>query len=102
MIQSTTENVLQYAGRRASAKVNEKALELLKIHWNKKLSLDVICALPYETTDSFIKTLDTVLAANPDHLSMYSLTIEDETPFGKDLAGGALSYDFEEGKQNIK
>ncbi len=95
-IQSMTENVLQYAGRRASAKVNEKALELLKIHWNKKLSLDVICALPFETTDSFIKTLDTVLAANPDHLSMYSLTIEDETPFGKDLAGGALSYDFEE------
>ena len=95
-IQSMTEKVLQYAGRRASAEVNERALKLLQTHWHKKLSLDVICALPYETKETFTQTLDRVLAASPDHLSMYSLTIEDETPFGKALASGSLSYNYED------
>ena len=95
-IQSMTEEVLQYAGRRASAQVNRRALQLLQNHWNKKLSLDVICALPFETIETFTQTLDQVLAVSPDHLSMYSLTIEDETPFGQALSTGLLSYNFEE------
>lgn len=95
-IQSMTEKVLQYAGRRASAQVNKNALQLLQTRWNKKLSLDVICALPFETIESFTQTLDQVLAASPDHLSMYSLVIEDETPFGQALVTGSLSYNFDE------
>lgn len=94
-IQSMTEKVLQYAGRRASAEVNQQALNLLQKFWHKKLSLDLICALPYETKESFAKSLDAVIDTKPDHISMYSLTIEDKTPFGVALENGSLSYDFE-------
>ncbi len=94
-IQSMEQKVLQYAGRRASAKVNEAALKLLREQWHKKLSLDLISALPFETMKSFEKSLDYVIAAKPDHISMYSLTIEEKTPFGKALSSGSLDYDFE-------
>lgn len=95
-IQSMTEKVLQYAGRRASAAVNQTALNLLQSLWHKKLSLDLICALPYETKESFTQTLNTVINAKPDHISMYSLTIEEKTPFGIAFENGSLSYDFED------
>lgn len=95
-IQSMTEKVLQYAGRRASAAVNQTALNLLQSLWHKKLSLDLICALPYETKESFTQTLNRVINAKPDHISMYSLTIEEKTPFGIALEKGSLSYDFED------
>lgn len=94
-IQSMTEKVLQYAGRRASAAVNQNALKLLQKFWHKKLSLDLISALPYESTESFRQTLDTIINAKPHHISMYSLTIEEKTPFGIALEDGSLSYDFE-------
>ena len=88
-IQSMTEKVLQYAGRRASAAVNQNALKLLQKFWHKKLSLDLISALPYESTESFRQTLDTIINANPHHISMYSLTIEEKTPFGIALEDGS-------------
>ena len=95
-IQSMNQKVLEYAGRRASQSVNRTALKLLQQSWHKKLSLDLISALPYETKETFMQALQEVIAAGPDHISMYSLTIEEKTPFGKALESGVLEYDFEQ------
>lgn len=94
-IQSMNDEVLRYAGRRATSKINANALNLLKKHWNKQLSLDLISALPFETKESFKNSLDAVIEANPQHISLYSLTIEENTSFGKALSSGKLDYDFE-------
>ena len=32
---------------------------------------------------------------NLSHISMYSLTIEEETPLGKEISSGAIDYDYE-------
>lgn len=94
-IQTMNQKALEYAGRRASADINRKALSLFRKNWQGKLSLDLICGLPYETKESFLQSLQAVIDAHPDHISMYSLTIEEETPFGKALEDGSLEYDFE-------
>ena len=45
------------------------------------LSLDLMYGLPGQGVASWQQTLDQALALKPDHLSMYELTIEPETPF---------------------
>lgn len=45
------------------------------------LNIDVMGALPGQTPDSYQKTLERVLALHPEHISAYSLIIEEGTPF---------------------
>ena len=45
-------------------------------------------ALPGQTQDQWEQTVQGVLELGPDHLSCYSLIIEEETPFGDAYARG--------------
>ena len=94
-IQTMNDKALKAACRRADEKTNQKALELLSSHWKKELSIDLISGLPYDNEETIKNNLDQVCSVNPDHISFYSLTIEEETPFGKKLNSGELSYDFD-------
>ena len=94
-IQSLNEKSLSFAKRRASASQNISALECISKNWKGRFSLDLICGLPFESQESFMKGLDKVISYNPDHISMYSLTFEEETPFGKMLDSELSSYDFD-------
>ena len=44
------------------------------------VSCDLMCGLPGQTTASWGRTLDGVLAAAPHHVSVYPLTLEEGTP----------------------
>ena len=43
--------------------------------------MDLMSALPGQTVDSWRKTLEKVLELKPEHISAYSLIIEEGTPF---------------------
>lgn len=45
------------------------------------LSLDLIFGLPFQTLERWQNTLETAIGLQPDHLSLYALTIEHGTPF---------------------
>lgn len=94
-IQSFNDSVLTFCKRRASAQVNKNALDCIKTYWNGKLSLDLICAMPLESEESFLQGLKLLTDIKPEHISMYSLTIEDETPLGKLIEKGSLLYDYD-------
>ena len=93
-IQSCTDACLKFVNRRAGKNENLRAMELISRCWKGKKSFDLICGLPYETEKSFRESLDTVMSFNPDHISMYSLTIENETVLGRKCNSGLLDYDF--------
>ena len=94
-IQSFCDKALNFSRRRADSLKNENALKLIKQFWKKRFSVDLICGLPFESQESFLSGLEKVISYNPDHISMYSLTFEEETPFGKLLNQNKLDYDFE-------
>lgn len=94
-IQSMSQPVLDFCGRRAGVLENTKALELLQKGWSKTLSLDLISALPYEKESDFLQNLLYITSLNPHHISMYSLTIEEETKLGQELEQGVFQYDFD-------
>lgn len=76
---------------------NQEELELLgRIHtWEEfletyhaarragfeNINVDLMSALPGQSAESWEKTLKQVLALNPEHISAYSLIIEEGTPF---------------------
>lgn len=45
------------------------------------INIDLMSALPGQTTESFRRTLKRVLKLQPEHISAYSLIIEEGTPF---------------------
>ncbi|MDE7326009.1 MAG: radical SAM family heme chaperone HemW [Lachnospiraceae bacterium] len=45
------------------------------------INIDIMAALPGQTMDSYAKTLGTVVKLKPEHISAYSLIIEEGTPF---------------------
>lgn len=45
------------------------------------INVDLMSALPGQTVDSWRKTLEKVLELKPEHISAYSLIIEEGTPF---------------------
>lgn len=94
-IQSLNDMSLSFCLRRANARVCEEALNLIKNNWNGQVSVDIICGLPQESQQSFVNGLEKLLSYKPDHISMYSLTIEEETPLEVQISNGDFIYDYD-------
>ena len=54
------------------------------------LNLDLIFGLPEQSLESWQHTLDLVLGLHPEHFSLYALTLEHGTPFGRWSARGLM------------
>jgi len=54
------------------------------------LNLDLIFGLPEQTLTRWQTTVNLVLGLRPEHLSLYALTLEHGTPFGRWAAQGLL------------
>ena len=66
------------------------------------INLDLMYAIPSQTVESFAKTLDTALALSPSHLSVYSLILEEGTPFYQNKESLPLpDEDEEEGMRQL-
>ncbi len=62
------------------------------------INVDIMSALPGQSFDSYTKTLDMVtgLVTAPEHISAYSLIIEEGTPFYEAYEAGGLDLPEEE------
>ncbi len=47
------------------------------------INADVMFGIPMQTAESFSRTLDYVTSLSPEHISVYDLKIEENTPFGR-------------------
>lgn len=94
-IQSMNDAALKKACRRADSAINRKALSLIKENWRGDTSYDLISGLPGDNEKGLLASLEEIISYNPSHISLYSLTIEEKTPFGRQLEAGLLDYDFD-------
>lgn len=98
-IQSLSDEVLKACGRRCTRKTSLSALNLIAEKWKGNFSVDLISALPFDDQIQFKKTLSEVAGFNPQHISLYSLTLEEETPLGKAVFSGKIPYDYEKAEK---
>ena len=82
-VQTTDDDLLEKIGRHHKFYDVEKGVNLLRRLGLNNVSLDLIYGLPGQTLESFIDSMSHVLALKPDHVSIYALTIEENSLFGR-------------------
>lgn len=62
----------------------------------RNINVDLMSAIPDQTEESWLRTLNTVSDLKPEHISAYSLIVEEGTPFWKAREEGSLKLPDEE------
>jgi len=84
-LQSFDDRALAFLGRAHSAREGFAALQTAQKHF-RRVSFDLIYALPGDTEDGWSATLAQALSLGTSHLSLYQLTIEPGTRFASMVA----------------
>ena len=82
-LQSSDDKLLKLMNRHHSFDDVKKSIEMLKKYEINNISLDIIYSLPTQTMNDLKKTVKDALSLNVPHMSLYSLTIEENSLFGK-------------------
>ena len=78
-IQSFDDRFLMMLGRRSTSDVCRNSLDLLK-KTDRELNIDIISSIPGQKSGDSINDIKNALFYKPEHISLYSLTIEENTP----------------------
>ena len=78
-LQSANNRELKMLGRIHTMEEFVQSYETARAAGFDNINIDLMSALPGQTFESFLHTLDTVLALKPEHISMYSLILEEGT-----------------------
>ena len=116
-IQTCSERVLKFIGRRADAETVFAALDCIGKHWKcgnvpdkqlrrgdgicdcgkrasprwgkrRRFSADLIAGLPFLSDADFLEGVETVIRSGADHVSLYSLMVEEGTPLWEQVRSG--------------
>jgi oxygen-independent coproporphyrinogen-3 oxidase len=88
-VQSFDERALRWMHRTHDGETAVRAVRLLRDAGVENISLDLIFALPEALARDWSRDLDRALALEPEHLSLYGLTVEERTPLGRWVSRGA-------------
>ena len=83
-LQSANDHELKLLGRRHTAEDAQNTVKEAQAAGFDNISLDVMLAIPEQTTDSLRRTLDFCAACQVQHISAYILKIEPQTRFYRD------------------
>lgn len=95
-VQSFHDHHLRALGRIHSAAEALQAYTWCREAGFRRVNLDLIFCLPGQTLAEWQADVDQAIALQPEHLSLYNLTIEEATEFGRRHRAGLLSLPDEE------
>jgi oxygen-independent coproporphyrinogen-3 oxidase len=81
-VQSFDDDVLRFLNRAHSSAHAAACLRHARSVGFENISLDLIYAIPDQNTAAWRKNVEEALSYSPEHVSSYSLTIEEKTVFG--------------------
>ena len=91
-LQSADNDELKLLGRIHSFEDFLESYEMVRSSGFKNVNIDLMSAIPKQKIKTYEKSLDKVIRLNPEHISSYSLIIEEGTPFFKKYAEDAPFY----------
>jgi putative oxygen-independent coproporphyrinogen III oxidase len=80
-IQTLDNKLLQILGRSHDRLKILNSLDMIHHSGIKNVSIDLMYEIPYQSTDSWYKTLSYIPSMTMNHISLYNLTIEPNTAF---------------------
>lgn len=81
-IQSFDDGILKFLNRAHTSKDAVSCIELSRQVGFNNLSLDLIYSIPGQDHHQWKSNIERAIALNPEHISAYTLTIEEKTIFG--------------------
>ncbi len=95
-VQAFQSELLIACGRTHTVEDVYHSIDLIHQAGISNFSLDLISGLPKQTIDQWQDSLGNAIALSPSHISVYDLTIEPMTPFGKRYQPGATPLPTDE------
>lgn len=95
-VQSLDDEFLSEIGRIHTAREALDAYVWARSSGFANISIDLIFALPRQTLEHWKSALNTVVSMDPEHISLYELSIEEGTKFAELCAKGQLDLPDEE------
>ncbi|XP_027338797.1 uncharacterized protein LOC113852662 [Abrus precatorius] len=87
-VQAFQEKLLRACGRAHGVKEVHEAIDIVKLCGIQNWSVDLIASLPHQTSDMWGESLRLTIEAQPTHVSVYDLQIEQGTKFGRIYSPG--------------
>lgn len=88
-VQSLDDETLRRLARTHNAQTAIDAVSLCRQGGVRSVNLDLIYGLPWQSTAQWRDHLQRALATEPDHISLYALTIEEGTPLATLVGRGS-------------
>jgi oxygen-independent coproporphyrinogen-3 oxidase len=92
-VQSWDEELLKLLGREHNAQQAGESFRILRDAGFTNINVDLMFGLPGQTVDQWRTTLDETIALQPQHISTYCLTYEEDTEFFLRQARGEFRQD---------
>ncbi len=89
-VQSWDDKLLHLLGREHNAAQAENSFQVFRDAGFSNVSIDLMFGLPGQTEAQWRETLEKTISLNPDHISAYCLTYEEDTDFFERHARGEL------------
>lgn len=89
-IQSFIPHVLEILGREHSVAQASESVSILREAGIPSVNIDLMFSIPGQSKDDWQQTLEHAISLNPDHISAYNLTYEEDTAFFESLRRGEM------------
>jgi oxygen-independent coproporphyrinogen-3 oxidase len=92
-VQSWDDQLLKLLGREHNAQQAEESFQVLRTAGFSNINIDLMFGLPGQTPDQWRESLERTIALQPEHISTYCLTYEEDTDFFMRHARGEFRQD---------
>ena len=92
-VQSWDEELLELLGREHNAQKAKESFRILRDAGFTNINVDLMFGLPGQTVNQWRATLEKTIALQPEHISTYCLTYEEDTEFFVRQARGEFRQD---------
>ena len=95
-MQAAQNRLLQILGRIHTQAEVETSVKILRQAGFSNLNLDLMMGLPGQSLQDWRESLEQAVCLEPEHISCYSLILEEGTPLYEDVRAGRMSLPEEE------
>ena len=90
-IQSFNDQVLNTLGREHNSEQASESVKILQDNGMEEVNIDLMFSVPGQSINNWKHTVETAVELQPDHISAYNLTYEEDTEFIDRLTRGEYS-----------
>lgn len=95
-LQSTNNSLLEMLGRIHTYEEFLECFKLARHNGFKNINIDLIIGLPNQMLEDINESIERISNLNPEHISVYSLIVEEGTKISRDIEKGILILPEEE------